>query len=139
MRFSLILGMISLVAALGCARTHSSKVQYGVTTAAALKADKGEPASVERPYPERQLEMMVYAGNEKFQVEHGVVIAGYRRPTPAERTLLYWRHKFRNCETTFVPVVGQDEMELKCLQEGTTVIYNPQADAILRVVEPAHN
>lgn len=122
---------------LACSGPHRSRIQYGVTTAAQLQAEKGSPVAVERPTTEARL--LVYPEDQKFQVQQDVVVAGFRVPRPEERSLLYWRHKFQDCETSFTRAQAEGEMQLKCQAQGMTVLYNSQADLVVRVVEHATN
>lgn len=132
-----------LCAFASCSGKSSKAVDYGVTTSAQLKEMKGEPEALQLKDAAHSAEVLVYPDNEKFQIEKDVVVAGFRNPSAQERSLLYWRHKFKDQETSFQAAsssaVGHlpGEMELKSAEAGITVIYDPNVDAVTRVVEHA--
>lgn len=139
---SRIFTVVVLMALYACSAPKRGKVEYGVTTVAQLKAELGGPVG-EQPATENQpQQVLLYPENQKFQIEGKVVTAGFRDPTEEERALLYWRHRFRNEETTFTAVSSAGasthlapEMQLRCLSQGITIIYDPNQDAVTRVVE----
>ncbi len=130
--------ILSLIGLVSCADS-GSKWRYGETTKAALVAEKGPPDSIERPLGGSKTEVLVYAGNEKFQVTNDVVVAGFRNPTEEERSLIYWRHYFKDCTTSFTELAAvaghlRPEKEFKCAHLGLSVIYDPNIDQVTRVV-----
>ncbi|MFP5490696.1 MAG: hypothetical protein ACLGG0_04305 [Bacteriovoracia bacterium] len=133
-RYSLL-----LILAMACGE-KSTRVKYGLMTKAALISEKGEPQSVEKPTS--TAEVLVYADNQKYQVSKDVVIAGLRDPSVEERSLLYWRHQFKDCSTTFKEMKKPDNhlhasKELSCAKLGLSVVYDPNIDQVTRVVEHA--
>jgi len=134
--------LILLLLAGACADSKAP-ITYGKTTKAALMADRGSPESTEKPIEGSPVEMLVYEDGEKYQVSGDVVVAGFKRPSEEESSLLYWRHKLKDCPTTF-EVIGDQaashlhaEKELKCARDGISVIYDPNVDKVVRVVEHA--
>lgn len=130
---------VLLTLALACGE-KSQSIRYGETTRAALITEKGEPERVEKPI--EASEVLVYPDNQKFQVTNDVVTAGFRDPSPEETSLLYWRHRFQTCTTSFNELQKSDThlkalKELSCPSEGTSVIYDPNTDQIIRVVNHA--
>lgn len=127
----------------GCSANKRSEISYGVTTSAQLKAERGEPLSEQLTDATHTEQVLVYADNEKYQIDKDVVVASFRNPSAEESSLLYWRHKFKDKETTFTPVKTtshthlEPEMELKCAAEGITVVFDPNQDVVTRVVEHA--
>ncbi len=131
-----------LLALAGACADSNAPIRYGETTKAALVADKGQPSSAEKPLENSPTEILVYPDNQKYQVTNDVVVAGFREPSSDEKSLLYWRHRFKDCPTTFEALSKRDnhlhpEKELKCARDGVSVIYDPNTDQVTRVVEHA--
>ncbi len=136
MKLSFYLCLLVLVAACG-QKQHS--FDYGKTTVTELTAQLGEPLE-EKEIPVEDSKILVFEGNEKYQVKNNVVTNGFRDPKGNEKTLLYWKHKFGSCETvtnTISTRKGHDpaQLELKCPSEGLSVIYIEDSGYISRVVE----
>lgn len=134
---------VLLALAGGCADSKAP-IKYGETTKAALLSDKGQPVSAEKPLANSTTEILVYPDNQKYQVSNDVVVAGFREPSADEKSLLYWRHRFKDCPTTFEALNEpanhlHPEKELKCARDGVSVIYDPNTDQVTRVVEHAQN
>lgn len=121
----------------------STPVELGKTTKAALLESKGVPGLVETPLGESGPELFVYENDEKFQINKAEIVeASFRLPTMDERILLHWRHKLQSCDTEFVAMsegVGDQRplMELRCRARGIVVVYDPNVDQVIRVVEHA--
>jgi len=136
-----ILAVVLLAAACG---PKSIPIEPGKTTKAALVSQKGEPQRVEKPVGAEGPELLVYENDEKFQINREEIVeASFRDPTAEERSLLHWRHKLRACETEFVTAgkATHDQQplkELRCKSTGLVVIYDPNVDQVVRVVEHAH-
>ena len=131
-----------LLALAGACADSKAPIRYGETTKAALLADRGQPSEAQKPLPGKDTEVLVYHDNQKYQVTNDVVVAGFREPSSDERSLLYWRHRFKDCPTTFVALNKptshlHPEKELKCDRDGMSVIYDPNTDQVTRVVEHA--
>ena len=141
MRSYLMIGALGVLVA--CSGAKQSKVKYGVTTAAQLRAAMGEPLSQQATSAQHPSEVVIYPEDERYQIEQNIVVAGFRNPTEQERTLLYWRHHFQGKETTFsatpsaAPSHVHKEMQLRCPSEGLTIIYDTNLDVVTRVVEHA--
>jgi len=142
MRFYILIGALGALVA--CSGPRTGKVQFGVTTAAQLKEARGEPVSQQAVTAEHPSQVLIYPQDEKFQVEKDIVVAGFRNPTLAEQSLLYWRHRFQGKETTFTSLDqhtehshGASEMQLRCPSEGLTIVYDSNRDIVTRVVEHA--
>lgn len=130
---------VLLTLALACGERGQS-IRYGETTRAALVSELGEPEAIEKPV--EASEVLVYPDNQKFQVTNDVVTAGFRDPAPEERSLLYWRHKFEACATSFTELAKSEGhikalKELACARQGLSVIYDPNIDQVIRVVNHA--
>lgn len=128
---------LSLLAFAACGVKHSS-VDYGKTTAAALISERGEP--LEKSAPVKSVEIYQYADNEKFQIKDEIVTHGFKDPKGDERTLIYWKHKFKDCDSTSRKISERKgheipEYELKCSSQGLTVIYTEGSEFVSRVVE----
>lgn len=121
-----------------CGSKHSD-VDYGKTTVSDLVAARGEPLE-EKSIPVANSKLLMYQDNEKFQIKNDIVTHGFKDPKGDEKTILYWKHKFRECDTTTKKISepkGHElpEYELKCPEEGITVIYTEGSDFISRIVE----
>lgn len=135
MKYSIYLCLLLLVA---CGQKQRS-FNYGKTTVTELKAQLGEPIE-EKKIPVENSKILVFEGNEKYQVTNDVVTNGFRDPKGNEKTLLYWKHKFESCDTVINTISerkGHDpsQYELKCPSEGLSVIYLEGSGYISRVVE----
>jgi hypothetical protein len=133
---------LSLLAFAACGVKHTS-VDYGKTSSADLIAEKGEPIA-KTDVPVKNTEIFEYKSNEKYQVKDDVVTHGFKDPKGNEKTLLYWKHKFKDCDTTTRKISEKSghelpEYELKCSSEGLTVIYTEGSDFVSRVIEHAKN
>ena len=130
--------LLSLFAFAACGVKHNS-IDYGKTTVSDLIAAKGEPIA-EKQIPVESSKMLVYPENEKFQIQGEVVKYGFKEPKGDEKALLYWKHKFRDCDSTTRKISERKghvlpEYELQCPSEGVTVIYTEGSEFISRIVE----
>lgn len=128
---------LSLLAFAACGVKHSS-VDYGKTTAAALVSERGEP--LEKSAPAKSIEIYQYPDNEKFQIKGEIVTHGFKDPKGDERTLLFWKHKFKDCDASPKKISERKghelpEYELKCSSQGVTIIYTEGSEYVSRVVE----
>lgn len=119
---------------------RSSSLKLGKTTRSELVAVKGEPIK-EEVLPMKEGKVMVYEGEEKYQLKGDVVVNSFKNPSGNERSLIYWKHKFKDCFTTS-QTLSQDpqshtppEVELGCAEQGLSVIYSQGSDLVSRVVE----
>lgn len=139
MRHTLFLFLIVLLAA-SCGN-KSKSIRYGEMTTSDLVALKGEPLKEEKlSGPDSK--MFIYEGNEKFQLKSDVVVSSFRRPVGDEKMLIYWKHKYSDCVFE-VAKLNQKvlhlkvEEEHKCVKAGVSVIYDPNIEQVVRVVEYA--
>ena len=121
-----------------CGVKHSS-VDYGNTTVSDLVAQKGEPIK-EMDIPVKGSRILLFEKNEKYQVKNDIVTHGFKDPKGDEKTLIYWKHKFKDCDSETRKISetkGHDlpEYELKCPHEGLTVIYTEGSEFVSRVIE----
>jgi len=91
--------ILLLFTAVSCA-DQVKLIDYGKTSKRDLQSQMGEPTKIENPVP--KVEVLTYENDQKFQVQDDVVTAGFRKPTEEEKSLLYWRHTLRDCQTTFI-------------------------------------
>lgn len=119
-----------LILLISCGEKKS--IEFGKTTKAALVESKGEPIR-EEEIPSG--EILTFEKNEKIQVNNGVVTTQFRNPEGDERTVLFWKHKFRECLTTEKEITEEamPEMEFACPAEGTSIIYLRGTGKVLRV------
>jgi hypothetical protein len=117
------------------------KLSLGKLSSKDLKTQMGEPVRIESNQDGK--EVYVYPEEQKFQVNGETVEAKYRKPSPEEEFLLYWRHKFKKKKTVLkrLPIPKDShvmaEQELSCPEEGITIIYDPNIDKVTRVYEYA--
>lgn len=131
---------LSFLMIAACGVKHTS-VDYGKTTSADLVAEKGEPVS-KTAIPVKKGEIFQYQDNEKYQIKNDIVTHGFKDPKGDQKNLLYWKHKFRDCDTTTTKISEPNghilpEYELKCSAEGITVIYTEGSEFVSRVIEHA--
>lgn len=121
----------------------NSSVDYGKTTLSDLIAQKGSPLK-EEPIPsmteKKDSKVLVYENNEKFQIKEDIVTYGFRDPKGDEKTLLFWKHKFKDCQSSSKKISEASghilaEYELKCPEQGLTVIYTDGSEFVSRVIE----
>lgn len=129
---------LSLLVLASCGSKHSS-VDYGKTTVADLIAAKGEPIQ-EKKVPVKDSKILLYDNDEKYQTKGDLVTHGYKRPKGDEASLIYWKHRFKDCVTSTKKIgkpVGHElsEIQMSCPSEGLTVIYTEGSDVVNRVVE----
>jgi hypothetical protein len=127
-----------LLALAACGAKNDRAVDFGKTTVAALVSEKGPPLE-EKPIPVEDGKILVYDGNEKYQVKGEVVTHGFRDPAGDEKLLLYWKHKFKDCEPVERKLAEAQghlppEYELKCAAEGTSVIYTHGSEFVSRII-----
>lgn len=125
-----------------CGIKHSS-LDYGKTTMSDLVSVRGEP-SEEKSIPMDGGKIVHYEDNEKFQVKNEIVTHGFKDPKGDEKNLIFWKHKFKDCQTSNTKIstpIGHElaEYEFKCPALGITVIYSEGSDFISRIVEHEKN
>jgi hypothetical protein len=98
---------------------------------------------MERPL-ERTLShrrILVYPGDEKYQLKGEVVVNAFKQPKGDQRLLIFWKHRFKDCQTILkklphnIRLHTPPEYELSCPAEGISVIYSEGSDTVSRVVE----
>ena len=137
MRFLLL---CSLIVVTSCGAPKSSSFKYGQTTRSEIIAEKGEPLS-EHTLPTPDGKMMVFENDEKFQLKGEVLVNAFKNPSGDEKLLLFWKHRFKNCQTVDkklphdIKLHTPPEHEFSCPSEGVSVIYTEGSDSVSRVVE----
>jgi hypothetical protein len=129
---------LSFLVLAACGVKHTS-VDYGKTTVSDLVAEKGVPLKEEKTSA-KDGKMLIYPDNEKYQVDGDVVTHGLKDPKGDEKTVIYWKHKFKDCATTTQQISkpqGHEtpEYELKCPEQGLTVIFRSGSDFVSRIIE----
>ncbi|HXH31039.1 MAG TPA: hypothetical protein VNJ01_09525 [Bacteriovoracaceae bacterium] len=100
----------------------------------------GDPIRID-PLPLTNSSMFIYPGNRKFQLQNNTVTNSYRDPQGDETTVLFWKHKFKKCQTELVRVMAEKPshrnlpVELRCPDQGIGVIFSEGSDLVSRVVE----
>lgn len=128
-----------LLLVLAACGAKPSSFKYGKATVADLVSQRGEPLE-KQVIPVKNGEMFLYRNNEKYQIENNIVTYSLKNPQGDERSLLYWRHKFKDCDSKLNQIsetTGHElpEYELKCSAEGITVVFTEGSDFISRVIE----
>jgi len=133
---------LSLLVVAACGVKHTS-VDYGKTTSADLIAEKGEPIA-KTEIPVKDGEIYQYQDNDKYQLKGDVVTHGFKNPKGDEKNLIFWKHKFKDCDTITRKISEKSghvlpEYEMKCNSQGLTVIYTEGSEFVSRVIEHAKN
>lgn len=142
MKKSLILIPIFFILASCGNKVTESVVTVGKTSFNELKSLMGEPKRIDKDKNDTKL-VAVYSDDQKYQVENQVVVAQFRAPYEAEKSFLYWKHFCRNEETTLRDLESKKEthqkpeQEFSCKASKVTVIYDPNIDQIVRVINYA--
>lgn len=138
MRVLTLLSLMLFITACGASR--SSKIKMGETTRADLIAEKGEGVS-ESKVPVSNDTVIIFADGDHVQLKNDVVKSRFSDPVKDEKSVLWWKHKFKNC-TTKTRTLAQAEgahtppqVELSCPEEGLSIIYTEGSDLVSRVVE----
>lgn len=112
----------------------------GKTTRAEVIALKGEPVSeVTNSGPNSTT--LKFKDEESFQLKGDIVVNHFANPAPDEMTVLWWKHKLKDCSTRITELARSSdthtppEMELSCPSEGLSVIYTQGSDSVSRVVQ----
>ncbi len=130
--------LLTITAACG---NKAKSIKYGEMSVSDLVASKGEPIK-EEEIPRPDGKMYIYENNEKYQIENGVVVNSFKNPNKDEKMLLYWKHKYEDCHFT-IKQLDQKVLHLKpeeeynCKAAGITLIYDPNIEQVVRVVEYA--
>jgi hypothetical protein len=131
---SISLGLI------GCSKNIQT-IELGKTSRAELLLYRGEPQAIEKP--QSSIEVMVYDKDLKYQISDNLVTHSMRNPTEAELHFLYWQNKFKNCETQLIEQASDPSAhmlpnkEFKCDSLGLSIIYDPNVDQVIRIIEYA--
>ncbi|MGZ3688506.1 MAG: hypothetical protein ACXWP5_03695 [Bdellovibrionota bacterium] len=146
LRVSFVFVGILAVSANGCARTSQGNVVPGKTTRSQLTSEIGSPVSTAVPSANPASVLLDYHSDCSFQADSKTEIIQARicEPHGQERTLQYWRHKWRGVKTTLIPVAGSSPhseqlVQLQAPQLHTTVVYDPSLDRVVRVVNYGQN
>ena len=109
-------------------------------TVADLVREKGQPLK-EETIPITDGKILNYKNDEKFQVKGDIVVNSFRQPSEEESTLIYWKNKFKDCETEdkVLKAAGHEaaEKEFICKSMGLRVVYTEGSEFVSRVIENA--
>lgn len=108
----------------------------------ALTDGIGEPLSTEVPETRKAAKILNYAGNTRWQVEQGRAVAHFREPLEHEKSLQYWRHRWKGLEKSTLQEDStsdhvEGDLQFSAPELGMIVIYRPSVDSVVRVVEYA--
>ena len=117
---------------------EKKSIRLGVSTKSDLIQIKGEPFKTD-VVPSG--EVLTYKNNEKFQITGEKVSGSFRDAVGDENNILFWRHAFRECQTTERNLSDDPvpEMELACKRLGKSVIFVKGSGKILRISEYERN
>jgi len=112
----------------------------GKTTRADVIAEKGQPIS-EAVNPMPNSTTLKFKNDENFQLKDDIVVNRFANPESEEKSILWWKHKFKDCQTRTTQLEQAPgshtppEIEFACNAEGTAVIYSQGSDVVIRVVQ----
>jgi hypothetical protein len=117
----------------------SRYVNFGKTTRMELFAIQGNPIS-EESIPLKGGKILIYPDHQKFQLHNDLVTHGFRDPEGDEKNLIYWKHKFKDCnpvtQKISEPIFHEaSEYEFKCHRMGLSVVYKDGSEFIERIIE----
>lgn len=118
------------------------KKKYGILTVSELISEKGEALSIVKS-DTPNVEFYNYENEEKYQIDKGIVVSSFREPAGDEKTLIYWKHKYSDCAIQVNALSQKSDThtrpdeEYRCASEGVSLIYNPNIEQVVRVVEYA--
>lgn len=109
-------------------------IRPGITSKTELLEMKGEPLKT-RNVPAG--EVFTYRNNEAIQLSENKVTAIFRDPSGDERQVLYWRHLFKDCQTSEKAINDEPmpEIELSCGSLGKSVVFVKGTGQVVRVGE----
>ena len=121
---------------IACAEKKS--IRPGVSSKSDVIRIKGEPFKAD-DIPSG--EVLTYKDNEKIKINGDKVSGIFRDPAGDEKNVIYWRHAFRDCETTEKNLSDEavPEVELACAREGKSVIFLKSSGKTLRISEYERN
>lgn len=129
-----------LILTVSCGVKKKSSQDYGKTTSDELIKTEGEPIKKES-IPIDNGVIFHYPDDVKYQIQNDVVEVGFKNPVGDEKSVLYWKHKFKDCKTITKELPSkshmESEIEFSCPEEGQSVIYLKNSPTILRVIEYA--
>jgi hypothetical protein len=139
MRLCFFLGALILVS-VSCGVKQKS-VSFGETKKEELLTLRGVPER-EETIPVKDSSLVVYSENESYQIQNGVVKASLKSPAAEEKSVMFWKHKLKDCITDLKKVPNPDphgpaQMELDCASEGIKVVYLEGSETVQKVVEYA--
>ena len=119
-----------------CARVDSRRFEPGRTTTTQLRSSLGPPLrELVVSTPEAERSHWIYPDGVNFQLEGSRLTARNRPPESSERTLQYWRLRWRGR----VQYGGHAELvdSLSCPDERTVVFFRPSDGQVIQVTEYA--
>jgi hypothetical protein len=125
-----------LLILISCGEKQS--IRIGESTKADIVQLKGEPLkTVAVPSGE----VLTYKDNEKFQITDNKLAGTFRDPVGDEKNVLFWRHTFRDCDTSEKALSQETipEIELACAKKGQSVVFLKGSGKILRISEYERN
>ena len=139
MRLCLIFGSLILIS-VSCGVKQKS-VSFGETKKEELLTLRGVPER-EESIPVKDSSLAVYSEKESYQIQNGVVKASLKSPASEERSVMFWKHKLKDCLTVLKKVPNPDphgpaQMELDCSTEGIKIVYLEGSATVHKVVEYA--
>lgn len=113
---------------------------YGKTTTLELNKMMGAPVK-EETIPVKSSKVFHYANGDKYQIKENVVSNGFLIPQKDEKALIYWKHAFKDCETTTEVLTKKkqgheaSELLMKCDSLGVGVVYREHANFITKIIK----
>lgn len=130
-----------LLTAWSCGRSRpESKIQLGQSTRAQVVEEKGEEGKEEK-IPVKDAVSVSFSDGDRIQFKNDIAVVRFSEAVGDEKSLLWWKHKFKDCATTTTTLEHVKhahvlpEKEFKCASEGLSIIFYEGSDVVVRVVE----
>jgi hypothetical protein len=147
MRRDIVISILIGLTWLSCAPQSTYKIEPGVTTVQELQQQLGQPESTNVPKARPEAKLMDFRQQDaravQVQVEGEKVVGINREPEPHERTLQYWRHRWKGAEQRYEPVPGSMNahgtplFQLVATSHKMAIVYDSTNDRVVRVVRYA--
>jgi hypothetical protein len=139
MRLCILLGALVLIS-ISCG-VKPNPVSFGETKKEELIALKGPPQS-EESIPVKDSSLVVYSEKESYQIQNGAVKASLKSPASEQSSVMFWKHKLKDCDTVLRKVPNSDPhlsalMELDCPSSGLKIVFREGSEEVQKVVEYA--
>lgn len=130
--------VLIIILSVSCSKDrHLKKILPGNSTVRDVLNHLDEPNKIQTSSFNHNEELFVY-DNFSIQIDRKMVKAIHRKPASVEKSLQYWRHKYKHYSTSLQPInsKGHEQIwQFKIPSEGLGVVYNESQGEIIRVIE----